>query len=495
MGGAYIIRHAVSNTENYLWAKTPATATIARQFQRYIPWAEFERATDGSFVFPLEWSYIEWDLFNQLRELPSVKNGEIIDGLTSEVFLPNAALFGRGLTKPSIESDYHWIDDPSYLMYFPISGITESDFLFIREGLIRIENGRSFTQEELVSSETNLIPIIISEEMSAMNRLDLGAIISLENLIFTIPQRRLIEDDIQLAIPYEFEIVGIFSTHLDLNVTHLNKYWESFLSSKSFIPFSRLAPLNHAEKTEVTRLQDLGYDIWFDPRPPQGYMRTRGIVFEMHDARDLLAFRELGNEWLPTYWRIAITDNFVELLDTLTIFQWYADAIMWGSRGALILIFTLLTLLFLRERKSEIGVYLALGEKKIRILGQLLIETMIVVTSALTVSLGVSFMLASSLSNEIILHQLQEINSNRSLEELIENESRHFFDTPLGWIRPSVMTIEEKAAVFNITLDKSTIFSFYLTSLGIITITSSSLTLLTLKKAPTKILEQKVAIT
>ena len=51
---------------------------------------------------------------------------------------------------------------------------------------------------------------------------------------------------------------------------------------------------------------------------------------------------------------------------------------------ATVLITGLVVLLFLRDRKHELGIYLSLGERRGRVVGQILIEVMVVAFIGIT---------------------------------------------------------------------------------------------------------------
>src|SRR5699024_1675933 len=69
---------------------------------------------------------------------------------------------------------------------------------------------------------------------------------------------------------------------------------------------------------------------------------------------------------------------------------------------ATVLIIGLVVLLFLRDRKRELGIYLSLGEKRARVVGQILIEVMIVAFIGISLSLFSGNLLAGQISDTMI---------------------------------------------------------------------------------------------
>ena len=80
--------------------------------------------------------------------------------------------------------------------------------------------------------------------------------------------------------------------------------------------------------------------------------------------------------------------------------------ILLGAIIATIVIISLLILLFLSDRKHEIGVYLALGSKKKGIIFQIVTEVLILSIIGMTGALFVGNVMASNLSQEMLRNEL-----------------------------------------------------------------------------------------
>jgi len=85
-----------------------------------------------------------------------------------------------------------------------------------------------------------------------------------------------------------------------------------------------------------------------------------------------------------------------------------AKTILIGSIIATIVILTLVIVLFLRDRKQEFGIYLALGESKLKLLGQIVVEIMCVAFVAISLSLFTGNVIAKSLSSNMLQQQLEK---------------------------------------------------------------------------------------
>lgn len=135
-------------------------------------------------------------------------------------------------------------------------------------------------------------------------------------------------------------------------------------------------------------------------------------------------------------------------------------------------------ILFCKERKQEMGIYLALGERKINIALQILIETLIVAFVGVTISIFTGSLIAKNISNQIVENQFV-INSGNK-------KSAYGSDKPtISEIIPEEQEIEVECEV---NLDINTILSIYVIALGSITVSVLIPICYTLKLNPRKIL-------
>ena len=151
-----------------------------------------------------------------------------------------------------------------------------------------------------------------------------------------------------------------------------------------------------------------------------------------------------------------------------------SNIIVYSSVIASIIIIGLIMVLFCKERKKEMGIYLALGEKKINIAMQLLIETLIVSIIAITLSIFTGNILAKNVSNKMLQNQIVEQNNK------IENQNNY----------NSYDLIDEDEIMDNytVTLGINTILMIYIISIISISLSTILPIYYTLKLNPRKIL-------
>jgi putative ABC transport system permease protein len=133
--------------------------------------------------------------------------------------------------------------------------------------------------------------------------------------------------------------------------------------------------------------------------------------------------------------------------------------------GASLLIVSLVVLLFLRDRKHEFGVYLSLGEKRARVIGQIIFEVITIAILALGLSVFSGNMLASSLSNSMVQSQIEAQMEKES------NEMGTMFLSDPG--EKTKVTEEDVSEAYKVNLTPSYLITFF--SLGIGTILGATI--------------------
>jgi putative ABC transport system permease protein len=145
---------------------------------------------------------------------------------------------------------------------------------------------------------------------------------------------------------------------------------------------------------------------------------------------------------------------------------------------------TLLITLFLRDRRHEIGIYIALGEGKGKIILQMLIEVFSVSIVAITLALFAGNALSGLISNQMLEQELlrleREDNSHFSAGTQVPVELQLF--------NPGTMSVEELIAAYDTSLDAATIFLFANSALLIIAISTVVPIIYVVRLSPKKIL-------
>ena len=170
-------------------------------------------------------------------------------------------------------------------------------------------------------------------------------------------------------------------------------------------------------------------------------------IFVLNSHEDIEAFEQEVNPLLPRLYKVVSTgdhyDNIAGPVESMSSLSRY---VLIAAIFATVLITGLVVLLFLRDRKHELGIYLSLGEQRGKVIGQILIEVLVVAFIGITLSLFTGNMLADQVSDTLIQ----------------ADEPSGFNDMmyPGGGIY-SDLTTEDVIDSYEVTLDSNYILIFY----------------------------------
>ena len=194
---------------------------------------------------------------------------------------------------------------------------------------------------------------------------------------------------------------------------------------------------------------------------------------------DLNNFKNENMAKLPRGFTFADNSkNLTSLEAPIQNMEDIANTIVYASIIVSIVVIGLIIILFVKERKQEMGIYLALGERKKNIALQILFETLIVAFIGISISIFTGNMIAKNISSKIVENQLVEGSNNQ--------KSAYGDDIPkISEIIPEEQELEIEC---NVTLDIETIIYIYVIALSSITLSTIIPISYTLKLNPRKIL-------
>lgn len=263
--------------------------------------------------------------------------------------------------------------------------MANSDFFELHENSIEITEGRSFTEEELKNGS----PVAVLAK-------DLGRGNFFENNLSNfqvgdIIPFSIISSDGKKA-EYPVEIIGLFD--ISDKLSDENKYPLYF---KSFMPYKA-----------VTKQYDIQNELNTQNNPIK-YSPVQ-FTFRLASDNKMEEFLQRAETLCQsTSLQIFHSDaEFKKVQRPIMAIRSLADKQFLICTIALITIISLLVILFLEERKHEIGIYLALGERKFNIIIQVLLEIITVGMLAILLSIGSGSKLGEVISNKMLEVQIQE---------------------------------------------------------------------------------------
>ncbi|MGT2829973.1 ABC transporter permease [Streptococcus hillyeri] len=415
IAGAVSIQQATQNVERNIKSQMGATATIQTDYENM-------KDSDWEKVEPLT-----KDVVTKVSELPYVKYFDYSvggtlgasDGLQQYIpeFIANQDMGGGGFPDPKTYA-------------FTLRGTQTPKLIPLEEGLISLTSGRQFTKEEISSGKA---VVLISEQLAELNNLKVGDTATFKNYIINYENNETAKET-----DYPLEIVGIFrSNHLqakkgsnDKSGSEQDEYQkaheEQSAANTVYVP-NQIAEAIASENMEIfaeqtgeeisTAVGDIGQPVYVLKNPD-----------------DLEKFKQEAKAYLPQFYIVrANSDNYDSIAGPVKSMSKLAGYVLMVAIGATVLIITLVVLLFLRDRKHELGIYLSLGESRGKVVLQTLAEVFMIAFVAITLAVFTGNLIAQALSDTLLQHQLNqtdhfggvmfgglsELNTNTTLDDVV----------------------------------------------------------------------------
>jgi len=246
-------------------------------------------------------------------------------------------------------------------VYLNIFGInTQKSIEFDNESL-KLTKGEFFTQSQLDNAENICL---ISAELATANGFSVGDTLKITNQMN------------YEAPPIDFQITGIYEGS------------KLGMADTIFTPLLSVEQFMYIEEVE----------------------NITSIYFLLTDPLDVESFIADNSSKLPSvYTKLTANESeYNQLTKPLDLMEIITTLLIWVIFGAGALIVLSIVTIFVRDRKFEIGLLLASGESKIRIIDQFIIEILIIAIIAFGVSAGISQVTSRFVSQWIIENQLVE---------------------------------------------------------------------------------------
>jgi len=466
VSGAISTSLAIVHTENRLLGSMPPLATLngdGEAFDEYLEiygeWPEVEEISSdllesiGSLPYVRAFDYAVYgDFFSTSLSFSTDSSlYSEVDWLIEEVALEN-------LSVGSHRSQGHGFER------FLVKGIYNPNVIDLEEGLIHLESGRIFTSEEIENgSHVALLP----QALADANHLEVGSTFTLEARVYDTRHfgafSGLFEQGSPLLVTegIEFEVIGTFTPAVTMDREALNidvaNHME--LNRRIYVPIS-VARLPQEMRLEHVQIY---YPEEVDDHENFEYL---DILFVLHDPLDLGNFSDAASEFLPDFWQIVdLTYEFAAISNSMAALQEVANGIVIGASVAALIVLGLLILLFLHDRRSEMGIYMALGEPRRKVIYQMLIEVVMVSMVSMSLALFIGYQISSQMTYQMLRQELVE---SQTIFPNQDRSGRDFNSMGFG----IQMTGEEMLEAYSVALGGTTMLIFFISAVAMIVIST-----------------------
>jgi len=467
-----IVRSAISSTDKALRSRLPAVATLRLDVE------SFTQAQDDWFQQTGEWLYPEAISSEMIRELGSLPYVQMFDfSATSDSFysLSLKRFFDQHLFDELFDGDHQITDEHSYrqlwgvnLERFTLRGVENPRVLDIDSGLIDLVAGRTFTEEEMLHGEH---VVLVSQPFLQANELNLGDVLTLDHRIFgpMIGDVNMVEylsdENLYLEEVFEFEIIGIFDRDID-EVDDFYVWSHIGILNTVYVPNNLvIATFENLRKAWYEDHREFLSDALLSGNVEEAADYSN-IVFLLYDPLYLPIFSEAVQSKSPDFWIVADLSNaYANIAHAMLMINDVFQLLFTIATGAMLIFLTLIVSLFLRDRRQEIGIYLALGERKSKAVAQFLIEVTMLCLIGITLGLLIGYKVSEVVSTAMIR------------TELIRQEQTQHTTIMLGATPESMgfrhrMTHEEMLSLYDTSIDISTVALFYVIAISTVLVAS-----------------------
>jgi len=390
IAGAIAVNQSTQNVEKQIKNQLGSLATIDIDYEALM--ANSEGGASMEEIQPLP-----EELIKQIGERSEVKQYDYLReaSIAVENFKPYR--FSRQ------EDDDNVMIVGGMLSLIHLAGTNLLKPLDFEEGTVNLTQGRFFTEEE---QRTGKRVGLISEELAQENGLAVGDTMVLDGQFIDYSSGE--EPEKQKGNDYPIEIVGIFK---NTNLEKANEKNDN--SSSSFFddsPFNRIYMPNDAVKTIVEE-ERAGQQSAFpatDFGSDEEFFTPQFILNQPEDAEQ---FKQEVTPLLPNGYKVnASTDEYDRVGTSMNRLSQISSYVVVIAVIASLIIISLIIVLFTRDRKYELGIYLSLGERRKYVFAQIVIELLLISISAMLISLVTGNMLGKMVSESLLASSMLEAN-------------------------------------------------------------------------------------
>ncbi|MHC5227489.1 ABC transporter permease [Enterococcus sp. LJL99] len=337
---------------------------------------------------------------------------------------------------------------------FSLKGSNFNKILDIEEKKIQLVDGSVFTQEDIDKGTNN---VLISAKVAETNGLSVGDQMIIDYCSFEYNSENEAKKLYSLDLPVK--IIGIFEpTTVELKdkkkeQNEQEQMNQQFLSMEQmntiYMTNQEVDDINKQimEKDAKERSEDIG-------QMENTYVPT----YVLNSPDDVDAFKQETEPLLPKMYKVrASTDQYDQVGGSMKKMAKISGYVVFIAVFAALLIISLVVLLFMRDRKHELGIYLSLGDKRSHVMGQIIIEMLLISGLALVLSLITGNFLGKAVSESLL---------NSDLLSTAQNQTDMMYYGISNTLGMNDLTSQEILSAYEVKFSLAYIISYLLVGLG-----------------------------
>ncbi len=342
---------------------------------------------------------------------------------------------------------------------FNLKGVNDPTIFDIKQNKIELVGGRVFTKEEVKKGSR---VVVISKKVANENNLNIGDKMTVDAVVSNDNGNMDGNEKIDKAAKnIILEVIGIFEPVKAEKSKNENKNagMSEFLSSEQINTFYLVNKSVENINQEISAFRAEKF-----PAENGVTSEEYSSYYELKSPEDVEAFRKEAAPYIKSkyYTIVATTDQYDSIAGPIKGMGKISNYVIVIAVIATLFIISLVVLLFLRDRKHELGIYLSLGEKRSKVIGQIVLEVLLISFVAISLSVFSGNFLAKGVSESLIQSQMSN-----------QTEDFNSFDYTLSQISSVDLNSEDVTQSYEISLSPRYIGLFYL--IGLVTLLLSTI--------------------
>lgn len=447
ISGSISIQQATGNVEKSIKEKLGAAATVELDYEALENMDEEEQMS-------IEIADLDLELIKQIGEISYVKyyDYNMSTWLGSESL---QSYQGEEMDDAGVEVVADGMSPD-----FMLKGINYAPVLDFEEGIGNLVEGRIFESQEV---ENGSSVAIISKKIAEKNNLQIGDNFTLTNSVMDYDETTG-EEKVATSRDVVLEVIGLFEP-ASANVEQSEEdaemldFMDIDYQNTIYVPNEIISNESRYQSEEYMKIDE----EYAETVEAEGtdYSDIYTPIFVLKSPEDSVAFEEEVQPLLPELYKVTNAgDQYDSIAAPVESMSKLAGYVLIVAVSATVLIIGLVVLLFLRDRKHELGIYLSLGEQRARVVGQILIEVMVVAVIGITLSLFSGNFLAQGISNTLL----------NAEDTQMEDDMMYYSELQAY---QNNITTDDVVESYEVRLDSSYILMFYL--IGLLTILVSTI--------------------
>src|SRR5574341_1067991 len=387
LAGSVIIQQSTQNVEKTTKEQMGAIATVG------IDWSDTKRQKEMESMTSADYSALDEKMIQKIADSPYVKNYDYSEQIGFESKLlktydPAADKKSEDKENSSNEANGGFINT-----YIPIRGVQDPKIMDIALGKIKLVEGAIFSQTDI---KKGTLVVLVSKEFASKNGLYVGDEMTIDQTLMT-PGNMDEENKASTKASFDTK-VKVVGTYQVLETVQKKSGKSDKADNGSVVHAATIG----SGGGDQDMLDFATYNTIYMPNKAvhtinQGYMRyvmeKSPELFTGMSEKDLKEASE--SRYTPLYQLKSIDDLDKFKSDTkpllpkpytiLASTDEFDKAVIIAAISLSIILILLVILLFMRDRKRELGIYLSLGDKKSTIILQIMVEVLTVAIVALEI--------------------------------------------------------------------------------------------------------------